>query len=240
MAHMLRLGILPEGYIYPKNHRPVRDLLRRRLLFVKQKTTHILSLQSMITRNLGSRMSGNAIKKLKVEDAEKLFNDPYLIFTAQQNIKIIEFLKNITKDIEKEVLKVAELAPEFIKLRTFPGIGKILALTIMLEVGDIRRFSKVGAYSSYCRCVKSERISNGKKKGENNKKNGNKYLSWAYVEAANFAIRFSPEAQSFYQRKKARRNGIVAIKALSNKIASASYYVMRDQVDYDVEYLFRK
>jgi len=78
------------------------------------------------------------------------------------------------------------------------------------------------------------------KKGENNKKNGNKYLSWAYVEAANFAIRFSPEAQRFYQRKKAKRNGIAAIKALSNKIARASYYVMRDQVDYDVEYLFKK
>lgn len=240
LAHIFRLGILPEGYIYPKEFRAVRDLLRRRLLYVKQRTTHILSLQSMITRNLGIRMSGNAIKKLKANDAEELFTDSYLVFTAQQNIKTIEFLKNIIKDIEKKVLKVAELAPEFIKLKTFPGIGKILGLTIMLEVGDIRRFSKVGAYSSYCRCVKSERISNGKKKGENNKKNGNKYLSWAYVEAANFAIRFSPEAQSFYQRKKAKRNGIVAIKALSNKIARASYYIMRDQVDYDAKYLFRK
>ena len=240
LAHMLRLGILPEGYIYPKELRPVRDLLRRRLLFVKQRTTQILSLQSMITRNLGLRMSGNAIKKLNTEDAEKLFDDPYLAFTAQQNIKTIEFLKFIIRDIEKEVLKITELVPEFIRLKTIPGIGKILGLTIMLEVGDIGRFHKVGDYSSYCRCVKSERISNGKKKGENNKKNGNKYLAWAYVEAANFAIRFSPEAQSFYQRKKARRNGIVAIKALSNKLARASYYVMRDQVDYDVENLFRK
>ena len=160
LAHMLRLGILPEGYIYPKEHRPVRDLLRRRLLFVKQRTTQILSLQSMITRNLGLRMSGNAIKKLNTEDAEKLFNDPYLAFTAQQNIKTIEFLKFIIRDIEKEVLKVAELSPAFIGLKTIPGIGKILGLTIMLEVGDIGRFHKVGDYSSYCRCVKSERISN--------------------------------------------------------------------------------
>ncbi|WDN88225.1 hypothetical protein BuS5_01193 [Desulfosarcina sp. BuS5] len=126
----------------------------------------------MITRNLGLRMSGNAIKKLKTEDAEELFTDSYLVFTAQQNIKTIEFLKNIIKDIEKKVLKVAELAPEFIKLKTFPGIGKILGLTIMLEVGDIKRFSKVGAYSSYCRCVKSERISNGKKKAKIIKKMG--------------------------------------------------------------------
>jgi transposase len=104
---------------------------------------------------------------------------------------------------------------------------------------DLNRFEKVGNYSSYCRCVGSSRISNGKKKGENNKKNGNKYLSWAYVEAANFAIRHCVKAQSFYQRKKAKTNGIVAIKALSNKICRASYYVMRNRKPFDEEMLFR-
>jgi transposase len=147
-------------------------------------------------------------------------------------------LKKIVKSIEKEVLSQIKLRKEFKLLLTIPGIGNILALTIMLEVGDISRFPQVGNYSSYCRCVRSERLSNGKKKGENNKKNGNRYLSWAYVEAANFAIRFCPKAQRFYQRKKAKTNGVVAIKALANKIARASYYVMRDQVAYDVSKLF--
>ncbi len=123
---------------------------------------------------------------------------------------------------------------------TMPGIGNILGLTIMLEVGDINRFAKVSNYSSYCRCARSERLSNKKKKGEGNRKNGNKYLSWAYVEAANFAKRYYQEVQSFYQRKKAKKNGIVAIKALSNKLARASYYVMRDQVPYDMNRLFRQ
>ena len=109
----------------------------------------------------------------------------------------------------------------------------------MLEVGTIHRFEAVGDYSSYSRCVKSEKLTNGKKKGENNKKNGNKYLAWAYVEAANFMIRHSVAAQRFYQRKKAQRNGIVAIKALSNKICRASYYIMRDQVPYDEKLLFK-
>lgn len=239
LAHMLRLNILPTGYIYPKETRAVRDLLRRRLLFVREKTTHILSLQSMITRNLGSKMPGNDIKKLKSDDAETLFNSEYLIFTAKKHIETVDFLKKTIRDIEQQVLGMVSLNPEFELLRTIPGIGKILALTIMLEVGDISRFKKVGNYSSYCRCVKSERESNGKKKGENNRKNGNKHLSWAYVEAANFSIRFSPEAQRFYQKKKAKRNGIVALKALSNKIARASYYIMRDQVPYDVEKLFQ-
>jgi transposase len=87
--------------------------------------------------------------------------------------------------------------------------------------------------------VKSERLSNGKKKDENNRKNGNRYLSWAYVEAANFAIRFCPYSQAFYQRKMAKAKRIVAIKALSNKLARASYYIIRDQVPYDTNKLFR-
>ena len=238
LAHMRRLNILPEGYIYPKEQRPVRDLLRRRLLFVKHRTANILSLQSMISRNLGTRMSVRAIKKLTEADADDLFDSPTLVFAASNNIVVINHLTKIVNSIEKEVMPLVKLRKEFKPLLTIPGIGDILGLTIMLEVGDIKRFAKVGNYSSYCRCVKSERFSNGKKKAENNRKNGNKYLSWAYVEAANFAIRFCPKAQRFYQRKKAKTNGIVAIKALSNKLARASYYIMRDQVPYDASKLF--
>ena len=238
LAQMKHLNILPEGYIYPKEGRPVRDLLRRRLLFVRQRTSQILSLQSAIERNLSLKMSGRAIKKLKEEEGEGLFDSPYLVLTAKSNIAVIQFLTKRIKLIEKAVKSEVELRKEFHLLKTIPGIGDILTLTIMLEVGDICRFPKVGNYSSYCRCVRSEKLSNGKKKGKNNTKNGNKYLSWAYVEAANFAIRFSPEAQKFYQRKMAKTNGIVAIKALSNKLARASYYIMRDQIAYDPIKLF--
>jgi transposase len=239
LAHMKRLNILPEGYIYPKEKRHVRDTLRRRILFIRHRTSHILSLQSAITRNLGYKMSAREIKNLEESDADRLFNDPFLVLTARNNISVIRFINNKVKEIEKAVTSHEKLKPEFNLLRTMPGIGKILGLTIMLEVGDINRFPKVGNYSSYCRAVKSERISNKKKKGDGNRKNGNKYLAWAYVEAANFAIRSCPEVQSFYNRKKAKRNGIVAIKALSNKLTRASYYVMRDQVPYDGNILFR-
>ena len=124
-------------------------------------------------------------------------------------------------------------------LQTIPGVGNILALTIMLEVGDINRFANVGNYASYCRCVKSQRLSDGKKKGENNKKNGNKYLAWAYVEAAHFAKRYIPKAQRFYQQKLAKANGAVATKALANKLARASYFIIRDQVPFDEDMLFK-
>jgi transposase len=238
LAHMYRLNLLAEGYIYPKEHRALRDLLRRRLLFVHQRTAQILSLQSTISRNLGFKMSNNEIKKLAAEDVAQLFDCPDLVFMATNSWATIEFLKHIIRGIEKRVLSQVKLREEFVKLMSTPGIGKILALTIMLEVGDIGRFATVGDYSSYCRCVESKRTSNGKKKGENNKKNGNKYLAWAYVEAANFAKRYCPKAHSFYQSKKAKTKDVVAIKALSNKLSRASYYIMRDQVVFDEDKLF--
>ena len=238
LAHMKRLNILPEGYIYPKEERHIRDALRRRLMFVKQRTSHILSLQSDITRNLGSKMSAREIKKLDETDADQLFDDPFLTLISRSHVSVIDFLNDKIKEIEKAVIEQVKIKPEFEILLTMPGIGNILGLTIMLEVGDIGRFPEVGNYSSYCRTVKSEKISNNKKKGKGNQKNGNRYLAWAYVEAANIAKRYYPEIEKFYNHKKAQSGNTVAIKALSNKLARASYYVMRDQVTYDEKKLF--
>lgn len=239
LARMLKLDILPEGYIYPKEERSIRDTVRRRVKFVQQRSSHILSLQSMIARNLGIKISSNEIKKMKEQDIENLFDESYLVFMAKNNLETIHFLKEMIYKIENKILPYAKLRKEFEMLLTIPGIGKILAFTIMLEVGDINRFPKVGNYSSYCRCVKSERLSDGKKKGKNNSKNGNPHLSWAYVEAANFIKRHNKKAQRFFQKKEAKTNKIIATKALSNKIARASYYVMRDQVSFDEPRILR-
>jgi hypothetical protein len=94
------------------------------------------------------------------------------------------------------------------------------------------RFASVGNYSSYCRCVKADWKSNGKVKGKGNRKNGNSYLAWAYVEAANFARRYCPEAHAYFERKKARTNSIVATKALANKLCKACYFIMKNQEDF--------
>ena len=123
-------------------------------------------------------------------------------------------------------------------MKTAPGIGPILSSIILLETGPIQRFADIGNYASYCRCVNSSRVSNGKKKGEGNAKNGNKYLAWAYVEAANFAVRFCPEAKRFYERKKANTNSIVAIKALAHKLARACYHMLREGTAFDLKRCF--
>ena len=113
-----------------------------------------------------------------------------------------------------------------------------MALTVMLEVGDIKRFKRVGNFASYCRLVKTDRLSVGKRKGSGNSKNGNPYLSWAFSEAVHFAIRYHATARRFYQRKLAKTNGIVAVRALAHKLARASYHVMRDNVEFNPNRLF--
>lgn len=238
LAHLLRLEVLPQGYIYPRAERPVRDLLRKRSQLVRQRTTNLLSIENLLTRNTGSSPSANQIKGLDVQQVDELLPNGDLALAVKANLSVMCSADEQTEILERTVTQRVKLRPQFSFLKTVPGIGQILALTIMLETGDIRRFSSVGNFASYCRCVGSQKISNGKKKGKGNTKNGNKYLSWAFVEAANFAIRFNAKIKSFYQRKKAKTQGVVAIKAVAHKLCRACYYIMRDRVAFDVTKAF--
>ncbi len=238
LAHLLRLGVLPQGHIYPKQHRPVRDLLRKRGQMVRQRTANLLSIQNLFSRNTGGSMSANRVKRLDSKEIDGLVPNTELALAIKANLAMLQCADGQIDLLEKAVLDRVKLKPEFELLKTAPGIGLILALTIMLETGDITRFPTVGDYASYCRCVGSKKISNGKKKGSGNTKNGNKYLSWAFIEAANFAVRFSAKIKSFYQSKKSKTNGIVAIKAVAHKLCRACYYIMKDQVAFDMTKAF--
>jgi transposase len=238
LAHMMRLGILPKGYIYPRQNRAVRDLLRKRATLVRQRTANILSVQNLEARNRGTRISSNEAKHLTGTRVAELYGNSDLALALTTTIAIIDSLNEQTHLIESAVLKKARLRPEWEAITSVWGVGKILGLTIMYEAGEMSRFASPGDFASYCRCVNAQRFSNGKKKGENNAKNGNKYLAWAFVEAAHFAIRFYPEAKRFYDRKAAKTNTIVAIKALAHKLARAAFHVLRDQQPFDPKRVF--
>jgi transposase len=150
----------------------------------------------------------------------------------------IKVLNRQIESIESTVLKYLKPSPEYKMLRSVPGIGPVIAWTIVLEAGDLNRFANVGHFASYCRCVDSRRTSNEKRKGKNNVKNGNEYLAWAFFEAAHFAIQYLPAAKGFYERKAGQRHPMIAMKALSHKMARACYYVMRDKVPFDPARLF--
>jgi transposase len=238
LAHLLALGILPEGYIYPAHERPLRDLLRRRGFLVRKRTSMLLSLQGAFGCHTGHRVSSDTVKKWTAVEIEELLDNATVARGLTCLLEPIKAMDSQIRMLEKEVLAQAKLRDEFALLRTVWGIGPILALTVMLEVGDIKRFEKVGNFASYCRLVKTDRLSAGKRKGSGNAKNGNPYLSWAFSEAAHFAIRYHDAARWFYQRKMARTNGIVAVRALAHKLARASYHVMRDKVEFNPDRLF--
>jgi len=238
LAHLLRLGILPEGYIYPKEQRSVRDLLRKRAQLVRQRTTQILSVKNLAQRNVGRRISQEKIGKLDDAGIASLCGDEHRTLAMKSSLAVIRCLNDQILTIEKTVLSQMKLRPEFQQLLTVDGVGRILGLTIMLETGDIHRFPTVGDYASYCRCVDSRKLSNYKKKGEGNRKNGNKYLAWAYIEAAEHARRHQPLVRRYYERKAAKTMPVIARKAMAHKLSRACYYVMRDRVPFDIERAF--
>lgn len=239
LAEMLRLNILPVGYIYPKEERPVRDLLRKRGHLVRLRTSLIISLQNIITRNCGIKVNVNDVKALREDHISPLLGDNEdLALAGSVSKETIDFLTRKIKDIERVVeQKIDDVGP-YQKLLTMPGVGKILGLTIQLETGPISRFAKVGNYVSYCRKVSSKWTSNGKSKGNGNKKNGNKYLAWAFSEAAELARRYDDGARAYYNRKMQRTNFMVAHSALAHKLARAAYYIMKDEVSFMPEKLF--
>ncbi len=237
LAHLMRLNILPTGYIYPQEQRALRDLLRKRLQLVRLRVTNMLSAQNQIWRSTGDKVSSSLIKKVDFSILNDI-NNCFVTKAIKSNLAIIQSLNEEIKSIEKTILTQTKLNPTFKNLTTITGVGDILGQTILLETGDISRFQKVGNYASYARCVNSSKTSNNKKKGVNNKRNGNKYLAWAFVEAAHCMIAHSKIAHRFYQKKRRHANGALATKALAHKIARAAYFMMRDNTPYQVAKLF--
>ena len=239
LAEMLRLGILPEGFIYPKEARAIRDLLRKRGHLVRLRTSLIISLQHIITRNCGIMVNVNDVKRLKEDRISPLLDgNEDILMAGAVSKETIDYMTKKIKSIDKAIEGKIELSSPYQQLLSIPGIGKVLALTIMLETGPISRFQKVGNYVSYCRKVSSTWTSNGKAKGKGNEKNGNKYLAWAYSEASELARRFDAQARAYYQRKSQRSNRMVAHQALAHKLARAAYYIIRDDVPFMAEKLF--
>ncbi len=238
LAKLLRLGILREGYIYPRKERPIRDLLRKRAHLVRQRTMNILSVQNLLARNTGQNLSGAGVKRLDAVSVEQMLPDPDLALAVHSTAAVMHCLDEQIERLEKVVLKRMRLHKEYQVLVSVPGIGPILALTIMLEMGGIARFSSVGDFASYARCVGGSRNSNGKRKGGVNTKNGNEYLAWAFMEAAHFAIQYDETIQRYYQRKKSKVHVMVALKTVAHKLARACYHMVRENALFDVKRAF--
>jgi transposase len=161
-----------------------------------------------------------------------------LSLTAKVNLTMIASLERQIDLIEKRVRGQLKPRDSYRQLLTIPGVGYVIGMTIELETGPISRFRRVGDYVSYCRKVNSKWTSNDKMKGSGNRKSGNRYLAWAFSEAAEFARRYNDCCRRFYSRKLNQSHVMIARSALAHKLARAAYYIMRDNVPFDERKLF--
>src|SRR5712691_3869493 len=144
LAHLLRLGVLPEGDIYPKEGRAVRDLLRKRAHLVRQHTANVLSVQNIMARNTGVRFGAKRIDECTPSELASLLPNAEQVLAVTSSLAVLHCLGQQIKTLEKAVQQRLKHTPAYAQLQTVAGIGLILAQTIVLETGDMGRFPTVG------------------------------------------------------------------------------------------------
>jgi transposase len=230
--------VLPEGYIYPKAERAVRDLLRQRAHLVAQHPSNVRSVQHIMVRNTGSRFAVKPIHELGKPERDSVLAEAEQVLALTSTLVVMEGWRQQIKRLETAVSTRLKPTPVSEQLWTVNGLGAIWAQTIALETGHIGRLASVGDDASYGRGVRSTNVSNGKRQGPGKVKNGHPYLEWAYLEAAQFAIRVNPRVQRFYPRELAQSHLMLARQSVARKLARGCYSIMRDLVPFDVHRAF--
>jgi transposase len=236
------MGELPESYIYPKEKRPLRDLLRRRAGLVQQRAQCYSSLRAQFIKYNLNTMSGNDLKQLVPSDIGMMAIPQELKDYCTMILERIDLLSKQIDGIDTRLKAITLEDPRFKLLLTIPGVMYVLGMTIYYEIGDIGRFNDARQFASYCRLVPGIAQSSDKVKKGKGKKQGNHYLKYAFTQAANIAVRFYPKLRKFRDRHANRRKGNAAIMVanciLAHKIANATFHMLKEGVSFDEAKLF--
>ena len=238
LANMLRGGLFPMAYVYPRAKRQTRDLLRRRSFFVRQRAQLIAHIQNTNTQfNLPPFAKKLTYAANRSADIAERFADPSTQLAVSADLGLIDAYDEQIADVERHLVKNAKVddAVTFGLLRTVPGIGPILGLTLLYEVDQIGRFPEPGNFLSYSRLVRCAHESAGKKKGTGGKKIGNAHLKWAFSEAACLMLRSCLPVKSWLQRQEKKKGKRKALGILEAKIGRAVYHLWRKAVPFDVK-----
>jgi len=244
LAKLLRAGLVPKAYIYPAPTRPLRDLLRRRLRAVQMRSHEYGSLRQLLLRQGILSTSRNEIKLADDADLHRWFTHPLVRMSASQHLDRIDLLSRQVHQLEQQILDSTCNNSDYKRLLEIAGIGKILALTILYEVGEVTRFNSLRQFSSYCRLVPGVAQSGAVSRRGRSSKQGNAYLKSAFNQAAVAAVRSYPAIRRCFERHLQRHRGsarkLVAYNVIAHKLAQAVFHVLRDGADYREELLFGK
>jgi transposase len=234
-AVLLRGGLMPRAYVYPAEMRATRDLMRRRLLFVRQRGSLLAHIQ-MTHHQYNLDAPGKRISyRRNREGLGEGFEDPSTRGSIAADLALADHYEAVIGELELAVLHQARIHdPNALRILTsVPGIGKVLALTILYEIHDIRRFPAVGDFASYSRLVKCERSSAGKSLGTSGNKIGNAYLKWAFSEAAVLFIAKSEQGRTVLQRLERKYGKPKALSVLAHKLGRAVYFMLARNQAFD-------
>ncbi len=237
IASLVRGGMLPQAYVYPPEMRATRDLLRRRLYLVRKRAELLAHIQN--THHQYNRPEPRAKVAYKANRAgvAEGFSDPDARRSIEVDFSLIEHHDQVIRELELHLVRQAKQhdPDAFHRLRTIPGVGKILALTILYEIHDIRRFDRVQEFVSYARLVKCEHSSAGKKKGTGGAKIGNAHLKWAFSEAAVLFLRNNPQGQKLLRRLATKHGKGKALSILAARIGRAAYFMLTRERSFQME-----
>lgn len=240
LAHLLRSNYIPPSYVYPPEKRPVRALLRQRTSYVWQRVEllqRVSTLQLSHNQVPVSKFSNNRTKWR--EALLEAHDDPRHRFALEQDVNLIIQYDKAIAALEKELLAVTKKNEprDFALVRSVPGVGKTLGLTILYEVESIQRFPTVQNFLSYCRLVKGTVASAGKIKGLRGAKLGNPYLRWAFGEAAVLGKRHHDELDAFSRHLEKKHGKFKGNAILASKLGRAVYFMLKNGTCFDIEKL---
>ena len=236
IARLLRGGTFPLAYVYPKEMRGTRDLLRRRTFLVRRRAELLAHVQNTYTQYNISTRNGRGRDRLREDDPTAVFADDSVRFMLDADIAVIERLDQTIVKLESHLIRHAKVDDPicFQLLRTIPGVGPVLALVMLYEVHNIDRFAHIGEFVSYARLVACGHESDGKKLGTGGRKIGNAHLKWAFGEAAALMIRETDEAKAFMEKMTKQRGKSRAVALLAAKIGRAVYWIMKRKQPFDL------
>ncbi len=228
IAVLLRGGMLPMAYVYPRAMRATRDLLRRRCHFMRKRAELITHIQNTASQCLLPRFGKKIAYHGNRTDLAEHFTDPEVRKSIETNLALLDHYDRLLTDLELHLTRSAKVhdVNAFYRLRSVPGIGKILALVLLYEIHDIHRFPRVQDFASYCRLVKCAKESDGKHYGYSGAKIGNAHLKWAFSEAAVLCLRGNPTAQRYVARLAHKHGKAKALTILAHKLARAVYFML--------------
>ena len=240
IAGLLRGGMFPQAYVYPRDMRSTRDLMRRRIKFARKRSEVLAHLQILrIQNNLPSFEASLKAKCNRARVASQ-FQDLAVRRSVELDIEALGYYDEMLRCLELDITNItkAENGDTFHKLKTVPGIGRLLAITILYEMHTVERFPTVGDFISYCRLVKCKKESAGKCYGTTGAKIGNAYLKWAFTEAAGVFIRDSEEAYAFFEKLKIKHSSQKALGIIAAKLARAVYFMLKRNRSFDMKKFF--